>query len=1250
MRYTDSKNNITFNSVKPAGALHASGPIGHNGMYTVDGSTITSITKGISLINGIDIDWNGAQVEPGVIINTTGDLLNWIRNKSENGSGGSGQFEADFTIDNEGYLLYNGNRIGKVKGNDGSTPTIGANGNWFINGTDTGVKASGKDAIEQNVNYVPAINSNTTGSYRIGALKVGDRTYEMYGVDTTGEGGGVTQQNVINLIEEKVTVTPSLTSGTQIATIKVGNTSKILYAPNNSGSSGVTLNQPLSSINNLNSNPTNNKSMLIYNNNNWGYTKVTDVAEDIKNYYVEHNYFNGGGNGDSVSISNLNNTGSRIATITINNTPYDIKAPTSGDPVVSGDTVGVTAEYQSGNGNKKLATISVNNSPTEIYMPAISKQDIPDFPDIPSAYDDTAIQTSLTNLNNTLSTLRTQFENLHKWTQTEIEGLINGALSDWDWISELDPDSIFNLSGWNDKLKEYIQQVIKTDADGQGATWSSLIQRFDSLDATINRLEAEIAAGGQEIDYEYLASLIHIGIEDIDGLSTAITKLESVYSWFETAEGDVNTLKTNMSGLTTRVSSIESSLSGYATSISTLEGEVGTLESQSALLLSSKTDLENRMASAEASLATKATLNDVSSGISEAISGLYTKSEVDGLIASATTNIVTQATMQDYVTGQIGTATSGLATTAYVDETVSSATTGLISQSTMENYVTGQIQTATAGFVASTDVYTKTQTDGLIASAKSEMSSEIDGVRALISAGVTKTDNGDGTYSIDSDIIISADQIELDGNTIFSLLSAAKTDDPLGRWYKHSELSPGYINLHETSGNSDLEQLSISTDTIDIINNVNQTETYISSDFISLGIGGSRKNELIGIISAGTNDSGTFDIEAKDNNNNSSKISIDPETGIYLHGSTWIVSDNGSNVEISASDVNSGDLAINGGLSVSGNLLVTDDLTVNGKISNTDIELTPDGTNGTFLAPYGLYSVYNKYYSGSWGGEQQHIKLSVQTGSSDNSTVECAVHNIQLLGEAVKIGDVSSSSLIEFRGNSTPVEFKSPSGFDFNNNVTISGDISATGTGTFSSINFNNSSASISYYNNRVKIDDNVNIEGDLLLSNSLKLYNNLNEEQVSIELDNNEDLSFINKSGNNSMAVSFNTFETLYASTIECDEVIDGTSDERTKENITPVEVSISDIANARIVNFNFIGKKETKFGSIAQDWQNIFPNTVKENSKGNLTMDYKAIALGAAVIDAREIVALKEENRQLKERLAAIEQKLEAINNALG
>ena len=65
------------------------------------------------LINAVDIDWNGIQIDENIIINDTADLINWI-------ASAAGQ-----------------------AGADGVTPHIGANGNWFIGETDTEVKAQG---------------------------------------------------------------------------------------------------------------------------------------------------------------------------------------------------------------------------------------------------------------------------------------------------------------------------------------------------------------------------------------------------------------------------------------------------------------------------------------------------------------------------------------------------------------------------------------------------------------------------------------------------------------------------------------------------------------------------------------------------------------------------------------------------------------------------------------------------------------------------------------------------------------------------------------------------------------------------------------------------------------------------------------------------------------------------------------------------------------------------------------------------
>ncbi|MBR4040608.1 MAG: hypothetical protein IKJ11_11025 [Clostridia bacterium] len=56
--------------------------------------------------------------------------------------------------------------LGKVVGDDGQTPYIGENGNWWTGDTDTGVKAQG-----------PA-GANGTGSGTVTGVKVGDETYE----------------------------------------------------------------------------------------------------------------------------------------------------------------------------------------------------------------------------------------------------------------------------------------------------------------------------------------------------------------------------------------------------------------------------------------------------------------------------------------------------------------------------------------------------------------------------------------------------------------------------------------------------------------------------------------------------------------------------------------------------------------------------------------------------------------------------------------------------------------------------------------------------------------------------------------------------------------------------------------------------------------------------------------------------------------------------------------------------------------
>ena len=80
MKYTE--NDVTFNDVKTPNVL-ISGVLGRKGRLSINNQQeeITISDKAPSLINAIDIDWDGAEIN-GTTINTTAQLLNYIKNNS----------------------------------------------------------------------------------------------------------------------------------------------------------------------------------------------------------------------------------------------------------------------------------------------------------------------------------------------------------------------------------------------------------------------------------------------------------------------------------------------------------------------------------------------------------------------------------------------------------------------------------------------------------------------------------------------------------------------------------------------------------------------------------------------------------------------------------------------------------------------------------------------------------------------------------------------------------------------------------------------------------------------------------------------------------------------------------------------------------------------------------------------------------------------------------------------------------------
>lgn len=96
--------------------------------------------------------------------------------------------------------------------------------------------------------------------------------------------------------------------------------------------------------------------------------------------------------------------------------------------------------------------------------------------------------------------------------------------------------------------------------------------------------------------------------------------------------------------------------------------------------------------------------------------------------------------------------------------------------------------------------------------------------------------------------------------------------------------------------------------------------------------------------------------------------------------------------------------------------------------------------------------------------------------------------------------------------------------------------------------------------------------------------------------------------------------------------------SDERKKNVVGEIELTIEQIAQARAVEFYWKDKrdKDLHVGSIAQDWQKILPQAVYEKD-GELSMDYSVIALMCGITIARKVA-------NIEERLIRIEEKFDS------
>ena len=95
-------------------------------------------------------------------------------------------------------------------------------------------------------------------------------------------------------------------------------------------------------------------------------------------------------------------------------------------------------------------------------------------------------------------------------------------------------------------------------------------------------------------------------------------------------------------------------------------------------------------------------------------------------------------------------------------------------------------------------------------------------------------------------------------------------------------------------------------------------------------------------------------------------------------------------------------------------------------------------------------------------------------------------------------------------------------------------------------------------------------------------------------------------------------------------------TSDIRLKENIQDFFINAETLAKMPSVLFNFKSNKNVRqAGTIAQYWQEVLPEVVRENRDGTLSMNYANASMVSVISMAKEIVKLKEEIKELKANL---------------
>ena len=108
-------------------------------------------------------------------------------------------------------------------------------------------------------------------------------------------------------------------------------------------------------------------------------------------------------------------------------------------------------------------------------------------------------------------------------------------------------------------------------------------------------------------------------------------------------------------------------------------------------------------------------------------------------------------------------------------------------------------------------------------------------------------------------------------------------------------------------------------------------------------------------------------------------------------------------------------------------------------------------------------------------------------------------------------------------------------------------------------------------------------------------------------------------------------TYHLEVSGSIKASNSIIQTSDERLKDNITPIAFGLDKVEQLSGVTYTFKGKDKVEAGLIAQEIQNVIPEVVFEDNNGYLGVNYNGVI--PYLIEA--IKDLKDEIKDLKSKL---------------